>query len=50
MVTFSWLVELQVDRVELRFGIAVSGILYVMISGASMMQTLYANNWDIEEP
>ena len=50
MVPFSWLVEVQADKGELRFGTTVGGILYVMIPGTSMMQMLYANNLDTEEP
>ena len=41
--------ELQHERGELRFGITVSGTLFVMTSGISMMHMLYADNLDTEE-
>ena len=49
MVTFSWLVDLQAEREELKFGMIINGTLYVMIPGAWMMQMLYVNNLDTGE-
>ena len=46
---YDQLVELHHKRGELRFGIAVSGTLYVMTTGISMMHMLYADNLDTEE-
>ena len=49
MALFDWLVGAHQDKEESRFGITVSGTLYVMISGTLVMQMLYAANLDTEE-
>ena len=48
MVMYDWLVEIQQEKGELRFGTTAGGILYVMIPGVSMMQKLFASNLDTE--
>ena len=49
MALFDWLVGVHQDKEESRFGTTVSGTLYVMTTGALVMQMLYAANLATEE-